>query len=125
MPDLVEAFDRVNAIKGDDHWRPDADSLRQITEKLRAELGEGFNAKGVEDTIMGLGWVGRMLVEYGLDFEQLMVTAERLTDATLAGVDRSKLGLTPEQGLQAGIGAGYFTGLYMGLMIGRASDGTA
>lgn len=121
--DLVEAFERVNAIKGEDHWRPDAKDMEFLTERLREALGDGFDPATVEETILGLGWVARMLFTYRLDFDQLLETADRLTEATTVGLVRSKAGFTVEQGVQAGVGAGYFTGLYMGLMLG-GGDGT-
>lgn len=117
MPELLETYKRAQAYKNAADWSPTADQLREITQMLTAQLGGGINAKAVEETIRGLGWVARMVVEHDLDFGELMLVSDAMVDGTWGSLKAARMELTVEQGVQAGIGAGLYTGLLMGLMI--------
>lgn len=122
---LLEAYADAQAYKNDtaSDWSPTADDLRQITERLTAELGGAINPRAVEETVRGMGWVGRMVIEYGLNFEELMVVSDAMLEGTWGEIKNARIVFTPEQACQAGIGAGLYTGLLIGLRMKDGGDG--
>lgn len=117
MGELTDAYQAAQAFKNEaaSDWSPTGEQLRTIFEQLAGELGE-VTPQMVEQTLRGLGWVARLVVEHQLELDELMAVCQALDDGTRQEVVAA--GLTdPGQACSAGTGAGFFTGLLVGLIV--------
>lgn len=116
MGALFDALQEVQRRKDDDHWQPTGDDIKRVAEGITEQLG-ALDPKAVEAALAGMGWVMAMMQTNGLDMEEFFVACEWLTEVTMRNVSKIEGSFTPEQGVQAGVGAGFPTGLWVGLLI--------
>jgi hypothetical protein len=112
---LIDAYEEVQRRK-DDASRAgveniDAATVRIVVDRVLDEFTRA-NPVMVAQVIGGMAWVIHMCEQEGYDLDETMEVCERIG----ATVRRSlpTLGtFTPEQAVEVGIGAGFWTGLWL------------
>jgi hypothetical protein len=115
---VAQVYEEVQRRKDGDYWQPDAAALRNIAERLMAELSVN-DAEAVEATVRGLGWVAAMAAEHDLEIGELIAVPGAITRNIKEHMAHLKDRLTFEDGVDAGVGGALYTGLWMGLILGE------
>jgi hypothetical protein len=109
----VEVQRRKNEITG-----PEDIDREAIGRKLAEELPDmppEQHERILELTVGGVAWVAKMLADHDLSFVQSWGVAEALADSVKDGAIGTNY--TPEQGVDLGVGAGLYTGMWMAFLI--------
>lgn len=94
---------------------------RKLADELPDLARDGARLdKLAEVTCCGMLWVAKMLAEYDLSFVEAWGVADSLGDAVKLAMQRTTH--TPEQGVELGVGAGLYTGVWMGLLLAEARE---
>lgn len=118
MRDIESAYRRAEEFKGRYMRRPDivlVEELRRLVTLRVADLGLGPREThaAVNSTLGGIAWLTGLSAEYDLPMAALLDAPSPILDATVRnakGFDSNAIGV--------GVGAGFYSGLLMGLDMG-------
>lgn len=114
---MHRAYEWVQAMK-ELPWEPPAVLVETVSRVYREQTGREISSAALKVTLDGMGWVTRMAQERGLDMEELMEICETVGDNARANVEQAKLGGVGEDELSIGVGAGFFTGMWLAFKYG-------
>lgn len=116
MRDVAGAYVRAQAFK---NRPPDP----RLMEELRGFVQESLKGLGLPpaeahaalyNALRGIAWTTTMMAEYDLPLAATMDVGEQLARITVSNAPTR----FDRQSVEVGVGAGYFTGLLMGLDMG-------
>lgn len=122
--DLTDAYARAQAFK--EHWNHLGahDIPPERLEELRVAVEGKLSREGITDaaraaalynTLRGVAWIAGLASTYDLAIDPLMTVPEDIARNVTANMEG--IPLAPKQCVELGIGAGFFTGLLIGLDI--------
>lgn len=114
MSHFTDTFARVNELK-DQPWEPPAEIVTMLSKRYREATGQEISSAELQTMVQGLGWTIRMAHDAGIDPDEMAATTELLLATTRRNVAR--IGVGGLDDLAVGLGAGFFTGLYVGLLL--------
>jgi hypothetical protein len=118
---LRDAYEHVQHRKEQasfDEWPPAlVPTVSLVARKVRDQLGT-TDPRVIESTMNGMAWVCQMLYEENMDPEEAMDVPMDLSRNVLGTLPPALVErLTLRQAVDLGIGAGFFTGLWMGVLM--------
>lgn len=115
MSELTDTFLHVQEMK-DKPWAPPAELVAALARGFKAQMGEEITSAQLLVTVQGVGWILHMCQEHGIPFDELMSITAMLEQHVEVNRQRARLAGGPEEDpLKVGLGAGFFTGLWLGL----------
>lgn len=121
VSELHDIYLRVQELKEQSFDMP-ADLIGVLSDRLAEQLGRRPSTGELEAAVAGIGWVARMLHDFKLDLADALAVPEAITANVLTNLRRARERNAPygeREAVEAGIGAGFYTGLYMGLLLMR------
>jgi hypothetical protein len=126
MPrDLTDAYARAQAFK--EQYRIAENVTGERLEELRGVIACKIAQEGITEpqaaraalysTLNGLTWIAGLSQVHDLAIDPLMSIPEDI--ARNVSINAEDVVLNPSQAIQMGVGAGFFTGLLVGLDAGR------
>lgn len=107
-------------------WEPSAEIVEAISQGFRRQMDRAITSAELKTVLdgVGWGWVTRCIFENDLDMEEAMKVARDIE----ANVETHMARLGDTRGdadrLSIGIGAGFFTGLWIGLLLSQPTEDT-
>lgn len=114
MSHFTDTFARVNELK-DQPWEPPAEIVTMLSKRYREATGQEISSAELQTMVQGLGWTIRMAHDAGIDPDEMFSVTESLLVTTRRNMVRIGGGRRDELGI--GLGAGFYTGLYVGLLL--------
>jgi hypothetical protein len=115
MSELTDTFLHVQEMK-DTPWEPPAELVDALAQRWRAQMGEEITSAQLLATVQGVGWILHMCQEHDIPFDELMTVTAMLEQHVTVNRRRTQMAGGPtEHPLTVGLGAGFFTGLWLGL----------
>lgn len=112
MRDIDAAYRWVQAQK-ERPFAPDTATVDMVIEGLRRELGTD-DIGMVQHALVGMGWVMRMIEEERLPVERTLALPNEIANNMVRNIGPRIEILSRPQLIQAGVGAGFHTGLWTG-----------
>lgn len=116
MTDLADVYAHVQARKEEPVDLP-SEAVDALSKSFRMQFGRAPSSAELSVSVRGFGWIHKMTDEQGLDMRELVQIAEELAKATSENMEAAQAELQAEDVLSAGVGGGFFTGLWVGLLL--------
>jgi hypothetical protein len=118
--DIYDTYSEVQRRKDRPIWEgegPSREMIEKISATFRAQVGREIASAELKTTLDGMGWLMRMAAEEDVPLEALMQIAEDIESKARANIARTSIGVHDQ--LSVGVGAGFFTGLWVGILFER------
>lgn len=118
---LMQAYEEVQRRKDEALPAFDPAVVVQVKRALKRQL-QSDDPQLIATALQGMAWVIPMLMDAGLDGEEAMDVPEQIVANTVlnmpAGISHR---VSFKQAIELGVGAGFYTGLWTGLILGGRS----
>lgn len=120
MTSLTDAFNAAQSFKEQYTVDVNHDEFWRVRRRLIAEGILDPSLQTIWATIAGAGWIGQMAEKWCLDVPEFMKVQAHLAELVMR---QSPKEVSREAAIQIGLGAGFATGVLVGLLIAEAREG--
>jgi hypothetical protein len=117
VSELTDTYRRVQEMK-EEPWQPPREAMAAMSQAFKAALLRSPSNAELKVMAEGFGWVQKMAGEQCLNLLEVVQIAMEIESNTRANLLRVQTELSAHDQLGAGVGAGFFTGLWVGLLLG-------
>jgi hypothetical protein len=121
VSDLLATYELVQRLKDEVTVVPV--SRQKWRDVFQARLKRMPTEQELDAGMAGLGWLVRMCNEEEIDFEDFMGICEKIQANVRENLPNATTVYSFDDAIGLGIGAGFPTGLWVGLLLGQSDDG--